>query len=60
MTEYLVCTRKRNAPRLDIRVCRERCTFKNQCPEYTNRLKKPTKDLPTPLSQETPASVAAP
>jgi hypothetical protein len=60
MTEYLVCTRKRNAPRLDIRVCRERCAFKDQCREYTTRLKNPTKDSPASLSQETPASMAAP
>lgn len=34
MPEYIVCQKKRNNPRMDVRICRKKCEFKNECPEY--------------------------
>ncbi len=34
MTEYIVCHRKRNAPRINIRVCREKCPSSGTCRDF--------------------------
>ena len=34
MAGYIVCPNKRNAPRVNVLVCRERCPMKEQCPAY--------------------------
>ena len=39
MADYIVCHRKRNSPRLSIRICEEKCPFKEACKEYTTHLK---------------------
>jgi hypothetical protein len=35
MSEYIVCYRKRNNPRMDIRVCEQKCPVKEDCKEFT-------------------------
>jgi hypothetical protein len=39
MTDYVVCHRKRNSPRLSVRICKEKCPFKEECKEYLSCLK---------------------
>ena len=34
MSHYIVCQRKRNTPRVDVRICETKCPFKEGCPEY--------------------------
>jgi hypothetical protein len=34
MSHYIVCQKKRNNPRMDIRICQEKCDLKEECPEY--------------------------
>ena len=37
---YIWCQKKRNHPRLDIRVCKEKCDLKDDCNEYQEYLKR--------------------
>ena len=42
MSQYIVCLKKRNKPRMDIRICIARCAIKDDCEEiqvYINRQK---------------------
>jgi len=34
MSYYVVCQKKRNNPRMDVRICRKKCEFKDECTEY--------------------------
>ena len=34
MSEYIVCQKKRNNPRMNVRICRKKCELKDECPEY--------------------------
>lgn len=34
MSYYIVCQKKRNNPRMDIRVCRKKCDIKDECAGY--------------------------
>lgn len=34
MSYYIVCQKKRNNPRMDIRICNKKCDMKDECPEY--------------------------
>ncbi|MFC1839090.1 hypothetical protein ACFL1N_05910 [Thermodesulfobacteriota bacterium] len=34
MSEYIVCQKKRNNPRMDIRICRKKCELKDECTEF--------------------------
>ena len=35
MSQYIVCYKKRNNPRMDIRVCEQKCPVKEECKEFT-------------------------
>ena len=35
MSQYIVCYKKRNNPRMDIRVCEQKCPVKEDCKEFT-------------------------
>ena len=35
MSHYIVCHRKRNNPRMDVRICEKKCHSKEACREYT-------------------------
>jgi hypothetical protein len=39
MSNYIVCLKKRNNPRIDIRVCQKKCDLKEDCKEYISLLK---------------------
>ena len=34
MSEYIVCQKKRNNPRMNVRICQKKCELKDECPEY--------------------------
>ena len=34
MPDYIVCQKKRNNPRMDVRICERRCPDKGDCKEY--------------------------
>ena len=34
MSDYIFCSRKRNAPRMNVRVCQKKCIFKDDCREF--------------------------
>jgi hypothetical protein len=34
MADYLFCTRKKNTPRIDVRICEKKCPYKEECKEY--------------------------
>ena len=34
MSNYIVCQKKRNNPRMDVRICEKKCDQKNNCDEY--------------------------
>lgn len=34
MPDYIVCQKKRNNPRMDVRICEGRCPEKEECKEY--------------------------
>ena len=33
MADYIFCTKKKNTPRIDVRIC-EKCLYKEKCQEY--------------------------
>lgn len=36
MSTFLVCHKKRNNPRIDIRICLKKCDLKDDCKEFQN------------------------
>jgi hypothetical protein len=34
MSYYIVCQKKRNNPRVDVRICQKKCDLKHECTEY--------------------------
>jgi len=62
MANYIVCHKKRNAPRINIIICEEKCPLKNKCKEYSDYLIKfSVIHKPTPVSAEvSPVSLAVP
>jgi|GEM_PF-1258087 len=63
MADYIVCPNKRNAPRVNVLVCRERCSMNNECPAYAAHLSisltEESPPLPSHLSPEKRASESA-
>lgn len=35
MSDYIVCYRKRNNPRMDVRICEKKCALKEKCKELS-------------------------
>jgi hypothetical protein len=60
MADYIVCHKKRNAPRLSIRICQKKCTSKNDCKHYLATLKMPAAPEQGPVSESVPAGPVAP
>ena len=54
MSDYIVCHRKRNSPRLNVRICQERCAYKSDCKEYLAYIRLPINQKPLSLSTEVP------
>lgn len=40
MADYLFCQKKRNTPRISVRICQEKCSFKDECKEYLAHIKE--------------------
>jgi hypothetical protein len=34
MGDYIYCLRKKNNPRMDVRICQEKCPLNDQCLEF--------------------------
>ena len=34
MSDYIVCHKKRNNPRMNVRICQKKCQLKDDCKEY--------------------------
>ena len=56
MSIYIVCLKKRNNPRIDIRVCQKKCDLKDDCKEYISLLKILHQNQDTSLSVESQPS----
>ena len=41
MPHYIVCYRKRNNPRMDIRICEQKCPMKQECKEFLAQKDQP-------------------
>jgi hypothetical protein len=52
MSYYIVCQKKRNNPRMDIRICQKKCELKNECKEYLSLQKIAFQEKETLLSTE--------
>jgi hypothetical protein len=51
MGHYIVCHKKRNNPRMDIRICEQKCPSKEDCKEFISH-----RDSSQPTSSQTPVS----
>ncbi len=56
MSYYIVCHKKRNNPRMDVRVCRKKCNLKEDCKDYISYHKILSQDKNPPLSAESNAA----
>jgi hypothetical protein len=36
MSFYIVCQKKRNNPRMDVRICQKKCDVKDDCEDYVS------------------------
>jgi hypothetical protein len=52
MSDYIVCTSKRNAPRVNVLVCKEKCPLKDSCDEYITNIKNAVSENHTSLISE--------
>jgi hypothetical protein len=34
MADYIFCTKKKNTPRIDVRICQRKCPYREKCQEY--------------------------
>jgi hypothetical protein len=61
MADYIVCHNKRNSPRLNVRICQEKCPLKNKCKEYMAYMKA-TADTEQAISlvEDMPVALAVP
>jgi hypothetical protein len=58
MAGYIVCPNKRNAPRVNVLVCRERCPMKEECPAYAEYVQMPLTETALSSHLETQKVVA--
>ena len=59
MSFYIVCQKKRNNPRMDVRICQKKCDLKDDCKDYISYAKnifvnknRPLPTEPQPVSLE--------
>ena len=52
MSSYIVCQKKRNNPRMDIRICQKKCELKDECQEYLSLHKIAVQEKELLLSAE--------
>jgi hypothetical protein len=58
MSNYLVCYKKRNNPRIDIRICLHKCHLKGECREFQNYQKEAVRREAQPYSPAEPNHLA--
>ena len=44
MPDYIVCRKKRNNPRMDVRICEMKCNLKEDCREFKSHHKDDISD----------------
>ena len=54
MPDYIVCQKKRNNPRMDVRICERRCPDKADCKEYLTHDRVVPQDAQHALQPDTP------
>ena len=52
MSFYIVCQKKRNNPRMDVRICQKKCDLKDDCKDYISYIKNIFDNKDEPLSIE--------
>lgn len=52
MAYYIVCRKKRNNPRMNVRICQQKCDLKDDCKEYISHTKILVQNETAPLSIE--------
>jgi len=45
MSFYIVCQKKRNNPRMDVRICQKKCDLKDGCKEFVSFNKSEIRDI---------------
>ena len=50
MSFYIVCQKKRNNPRMDVRICQKKCDLKDDCKDYISYSKNLFDNKNEPLS----------
>ena len=38
MAEFIVCHKKRNTPRINVRICQAKCPQKNECKDFLSHM----------------------
>jgi predicted aldo/keto reductase-like oxidoreductase len=54
MPDYIVCQKKRNNPRMDVRICERRCPQKVECKEYLTHHRVGPQDAQPSLQADAP------
>jgi hypothetical protein len=49
MADYIVCRKKRNNPRMDVRICEKRCPLKEECEDFQAH-----HEIPSPKNEIAP------
>jgi len=52
MSDYIVCNKKRNNPRMNIRICQKKCKLIEKCKEYLSYHENLAQSENGPLSAE--------
>jgi hypothetical protein len=54
MSFYIVCQKKRNNPRMDVRICEKKCGLKEECKEFVSFHKSEIKgvSIQMPVAQQ--------
>jgi len=52
MSSYIVCQKKRNNPRMDVRICEKKCDLKDGCKEFISFNKSEIKGINIQMSAE--------
>ena len=55
MPDYIVCQKKRNNPRMDVRICERKCPQKGECKEYLAHHGVASQGAQPPLQTDAPS-----
>jgi hypothetical protein len=54
MSLYIVCQKKRNNPRMDVRICQKKCDMKDGCKEFLSHNASEASEVKALLPVEQP------